>query len=134
MRRVKVPNLIHLPFHERAWIPEGKLSDYVLNPDHAIGWSKAKFFDQQLGIRRENWKYLHDQILGQLPEARVTTIGANNWQEGGKHHFGIEFGVEVGIDGLNGQRREVCTCWLVVGSLAPSFTTAFPARRRSRSR
>jgi hypothetical protein len=129
VRRVKVPNLIHMPFAERAWIPDGKLQDYILNPDHPKGWSKAKYFDQHLGIRRDNWEYLHDQILDEISERRVTTIAAKNWKEGEKHHFGIEFGIEVGIDGLNGQRREVFTGWLVVGSLAPALTTSFPCHR-----
>jgi filamentous hemagglutinin len=129
VRRVKVPNLIHMPFSERASIPEGKLRDYVLNPEHPKGWSKAKFFEEQLGIRREDWEYLHDEILGQLPERRVSTIAAKNWREAERNHFGIEFGIEVGIHGLNGQRRKVFTGWLVVGSLSPAFTTAFPCRR-----
>jgi hypothetical protein len=129
MRRVKVPNLVHMPFAERAWIPDGKLQKYILNPDHPKGWSKAKYFEEQLGIRNENWEYLDDQILGEVAKRRVTTIAAKNWQEEGDHHFGIEFGVEIGIDGLNRQRREIFTGWLVVGSLAPSFTTAFPCRR-----
>lgn len=124
-----MPNLIHLPFAERAHIPDGKLSGYILNPDHPDGWSKAKFFDQMLGIRQEHSGYLHDQILGKLPESHVTAIAPNNRREGGKHHWGIEFSVGIEIDGLNGLRRQIITGWMLVGSLAPSFTTARPRRR-----
>lgn len=128
MRRIAVPNLIHLPFLEQATVADAKLRLYVLGPTHPKGRHKAKFFEDVLGIRQEHWEYLRDEILGGLPQSRVTTIAPKHWNEDGKRHFGIEFEVPIEIHGLNGRRCAISTGWMVEGSIAPSFTTARPCR------
>jgi hypothetical protein len=124
--RVPLPNFTTLPFAERAVIPEAKLTEYVLNPEHPTGQHKARLFESCLGIRREDWEHLRDQILGGLPTARASTVGAKRWRDEGSLRFGLEFEVHVPVDGLNGQSCEVLTGWMVAGSLVPSFTTGRP--------
>jgi hypothetical protein len=49
-----------LPYAERAWADERKFTEYALNPDKS---DKARGFAVKLGIYREDWVYLHDQIM-----------------------------------------------------------------------
>jgi hypothetical protein len=125
-----VPALVHLPFVEAASIPEAKLRDYVLNLDHREGSSKAKFFAETLAITRDDWRHLHDQILDKLPDAYVESIRPKHWSGDGRTHWGIEWEVNVQVDGLNGRSCPVTTCWMVAGSCRPSFTTAYPCSGR----
>src|SRR5262249_50622043 len=76
----RVAESMRLPGAERATIPTDKLVRYALNPDHPLGRHKARVFASALGIRRQDWRYLHDQILSALPEApvrstRITPFG-----------------------------------------------------------
>src|SRR5271170_2089506 len=41
-----------------AELPEAKFVRYLLNPDHAHGRGKAKFFNDELGIGADDWRYL----------------------------------------------------------------------------
>jgi hypothetical protein len=125
MRRVSVPpNLIHLPFVERAWIPEERLAGYVLNPEHHRGRHKARRFAERLGIRRENSDHLRQEILGKLPDSWVRGIGSKNWIEAGAWQFATEWEVHVQVDGLNGQSCPVLTGWHLGSSCAPKLSTA----------
>lgn len=130
MRRVPVKTYTHLPGARDAYIPLhplNKLKDFALDVEHHRGGSKAKWFRDHLGIVRDDWEFLHDQILNRLPDSYIVDIPARitrPWD-------GIEFGVEVPIDGRNGQSAPVLTGWLVPLGLnpRPKFITARPARR-----
>ena len=52
-----------LPQADRAHIDARKLRDYALNPDHPKGRHKARVFQSALGVGRDDWEYLRDQIL-----------------------------------------------------------------------
>jgi hypothetical protein len=67
-------NGLQLPLREQAEIPPPKLRDYALNPEHEEGRHKARVFAAALGIRREHWTYLRDQILRALESAPVTGV------------------------------------------------------------
>ncbi|MGH7100330.1 MAG: DUF6883 domain-containing protein [Stellaceae bacterium] len=41
-----------LPFSDRAFVEEKKIQEYLLNPDHPVGGSKAKFFIARLLANR----------------------------------------------------------------------------------
>ncbi len=47
----------------------GKLHGYALNPDHAEGKGKAKFFRDTLGIEQRDWKVLAIQLISSLQSA-----------------------------------------------------------------
>jgi len=51
---------VFLPGAEAAQIPDEKLRDYVLDPEHFLGRHKARVFASVLGIRRDDWRYLRD--------------------------------------------------------------------------
>lgn len=109
-----------LPYAAQAGIDPAKLKDYVLNPDVP---GKAQGFATELGIRREDWRYLHDQILERLPESDATLFSLPTNDR-------LEFTVDISIDGLNGQTRIVETGWSVDARHEPWFVTAWVKSRR----
>jgi len=52
---VKLPNL------DRLIVEQEKVADYLLNPTHRYGASKARFFNE-LGFQRENWEILVEAL------------------------------------------------------------------------
>jgi hypothetical protein len=102
-----VPSRLHLPRAEEAVIPTDKLVGYALDPEHPRGRHKARVFAAALGIRRSDWRYLHDQLLHAVVDAEVrgTRITPH----------GVLYDVVVLIDGLNGATQPVATIWLVAG-------------------
>jgi excisionase family DNA binding protein len=63
---------LELPRRNEAHIAPGKLRDYVLDPDHPQGRHKARVFAAGLGIYREDWEYLRNEILLGVLKAPVT--------------------------------------------------------------
>jgi hypothetical protein len=59
-----------LPDPDRAVIDAEKLRDYVLSPDHEHGRHKARVFRSALGIDRDSWEYLREQIASRVVDAR----------------------------------------------------------------
>jgi hypothetical protein len=109
---------LRLPRANEATIPPEKLRDYALNPDHEPdGKHKARVFAAALGIRRENWEYLRDELLARLPEAPVQGVRQSRW--------GYEYEILIWVDGLNGNRQPVITAWLVEPGAPPRLTTAY---------
>jgi hypothetical protein len=51
-----------LPNVDRAVIDDAKVRDYLLSPEHPVGWTKAPFFGV-LGFRRDRWLLLPDALL-----------------------------------------------------------------------
>jgi len=56
---------LFLPRASEAEIPDAKLRDYALNPQHPDGMHKARVFLSALGLSQDDWPGLRDQI----PEA-----------------------------------------------------------------
>ena len=109
---------MRLPGAERATIPTDKLVRYALNPDHPVGKHKARVFASALGIRNQDWRYLHDQILAALTDAPVRSTRITP--------FGVAYEVVVAIDGLNGATLPVVTTWIVeVPDAPPRLTTTW---------
>jgi hypothetical protein len=96
-----VAEAMPLPRAERATIPTDKLVRYTLDPTHARGRHKARVFAAALGVRNQDWRYLHDQILAALPDAPVRSTRITP--------FGVAYEVVVPIDGLNGATVPVVT-------------------------
>ena len=108
---------MRLPGAERATIPTDKLVRYALDPAHPRGRHKARVFASALGIRTQDWRYLHDQILDALPDAPVRSTRITP--------FGVAYEVVVEIDGLNGATMPVVTTWIIEGDAAPRLTSTW---------
>lgn len=107
-----------LPSADRAFIEGEKLGGYVLSPEHGRGQHKARVFSSALGIGREDWEYMRDQILERIPSAAVATVRVTS--------FGTLFDVPILLDGLNGATHEVTTAWIVAeDDDAPRLVSAY---------
>jgi hypothetical protein len=95
-----------LPGADQAIVPKDKLYDYALCAEHPEGAHKARVFSSALGIDREDWDYLRDQILTRLPTAQVSEVRMSG-------ALGTQYGVPMLIDGLNGETHEIITAWNV---------------------
>jgi Domain of unknown function (DUF6883) len=110
--------MAQLPGGDRAVIPPEKLRDYVLCPDHLTGQHKARVFQSALGIRRDDWEYLRDQIVAGLKTASVGEVRSS--------FHGFLYAVPMLVEGLNGETHEVVTAWIIEeGDATPRLTTAY---------
>jgi hypothetical protein len=106
-----------LPAVERAIIERRKLESYLLDPSHGEGRHKARVFRSVLGIAAVDWRYLNDAILVGVLDAPVSAIVPTP--------YGSRCTVVLPIQGLNGQRHDVVTGWLVAGDGPPRLVTAY---------
>lgn len=111
------PHPERLPGAEDATADEAKFVKYLLNPDHADGGPKARFF-KELGFDIDNWQELRDQILSKLPSVAATfsrdnRAGGSNWT------------ATIDVEGPEGAAR-VCTVWELTADAPPKFLTAYP--------
>lgn len=96
---------LSLPRAVDAVIPDDKLRDYALNPEHPTGRRKARVFASALGISRDDWRYLRDEIAGKLPTASVAAVRESP--------YGFLYELPMLLEGLNGATEEVITAWFV---------------------
>jgi hypothetical protein len=108
-----------------AELPEAKFVQYLLNPDHADGQGKAKFFRDELGIGATDWRYLAAQLYAGLQSAGLGKLRVKSWEDG----YGASFNCVMPIRGLNSRTAMVETNWIVRPGLVPQLSTAFPAKR-----
>jgi hypothetical protein len=96
---------LFLPGAERAVITEAKLRDYALSSEHPEGRHKARVFASALGIGRDDWEYLREEIAMKLPAARVSAVRESA--------YGFLYEVPMLVEGLNGATAEVITAWFL---------------------
>jgi len=107
-----------LPNTDNLVVEREKILDYLLNPRHRLGGSKARFFDR-FGFTPEHWQQLAEalRIHGQTHEVRRSR------QTG----FGPRFEVEGRINAPDGRSPNVRTVWQHDhGAVAPRLITAYP--------
>ena len=107
-----------LPNADKLVIEREKILDYLLNPTHRYGASKARFFDR-FGFEPEHWQRLAEalRIHGQTHEVkRVRETG-----------FGPRFEVEGKLNAPDGRSPRVRSVWQQDhGAVAPRLITAYP--------
>jgi hypothetical protein len=107
-----------LPNAEKAVVAEAKVIDYLLNPAHLDGATKARFF-VALGFSRDEWEVL----AGRLRHLAETAVIASTVES----VHGIKYIIEGPITGPRGRIANVRTVWIVdAGATAPRFVTAYP--------
>jgi len=95
----------YVPRADRAVVPPAKLRDYALNPEHETGRHKARLFSAELGIGRNDWRYLAERLsvgVRTTPASRIE-IDA----------YGVSYEVVMPVDGLNGATVPVVSAWFV---------------------
>jgi hypothetical protein len=114
-----VPLAIGLPIPnaEDAIIVQGKLEGYLLDAEHPVGRHKARVFLAALGIRSADWRHLRDAILEGLTDSPVSAIESTS--------YGLRCTIVMAVEGLNGERRDIVTAWLIEEGRPPRFITAY---------
>lgn len=119
-------NLKQLPnAPDEVAVQARKLTDYLLDLSHEAGKSKAKFFEQELGITADDWRFLHGQFVDALGKASFEDIRLDD--------YGIRFSARLAIHGRNGQTAAVDTAWIVRPKERASLVTAFPGTKGAAS-
>jgi hypothetical protein len=107
-----------LPNPDKLVVEREKVADYLLNPAHRFGASKARFFTH-FGFRVEAWKQLAQALREHGQKHDVTKM-----RETG---FGPRYEVEGRLNCPNGRRPRVRSVWqLDEGAVAPRLLTAYP--------
>ena len=107
-----------LPNPDRFIIERAKIVDYLLNPVHRYGASKARFFGE-FGFRVEAWEMLATALREHGRRCDVVRT-----RETG---FGPRYEVEGEIVAPDGRRPRIRTVWqLDRGQIAPRLITAYP--------
>lgn len=106
-----------LPRGEQAVVEDAKLLDYVLNPQHPIGRHHAMRFDALLGITRQNYQMLKEQLLR---AATGVEVGA-----GRPSPFGQKFEMRFPVHRPLGTRRVLAVWMLEQGRVRPRLITCY---------
>jgi hypothetical protein len=109
---VKLPNV------ENAVVSEDKVVGYLLNPAHADGAAKARFFTA-IGFSVANWQML----AAALQEIAARNELARNVES----PHGVKYIVEGPINSPCGESPFVRTVWIIDnGQSIPRLVTAYP--------
>ncbi len=109
---------MNLPNPDELVVEHEKIADYLLNPAHRYGASKARFFIG-LGFRVEEWERLAEV----LREHGRTHDVARTRETG----FGPRYAVEGILKVPDGRSPRVRTVWQMDdGAIAPRLITAYP--------
>jgi hypothetical protein len=107
-----------LPNAERAVVEREKIVDYLLNPAHRHGASKARFFSS-FGFRIEQWERLAEAFRRHGRVHEVTRV-----RETG---HGPRYEVEGELMAPDGRSPRVRSVWQMDrGEVAPRLITAYP--------
>jgi len=90
----------------RLFIDPRKLTDYALDPENPKGADKALMFREYLGVTKENYQVLLNQIQAKALDAPATP--------GAQDQHGQRYQVDLPIIGIEpGQQETVRTGWIV---------------------
>lgn len=97
---------------------EKKLTEYLLNLNHPVGKHKAKFFKNHLGISREDWRFLSDQIIRGMGSAIIFKTGLSE--------HGFTHRAFLLVKGRNSKLAVLQTGWQIQSNKPARLITAFP--------
>ena len=98
---------------------DDKLARYLLNPDHPVGSSKAKWFKEALGFTKSNADDLAQQIKFDPSEAVQTAITEH----------GTKFNQVIPITGANGRTIDVNFAWIKNNDGVTRLVTSIPTKK-----
>ena len=112
---------MYVPNADQAVIDERKLREYLLNPDHIDGASKARFL-AEAGYSRANASDLERDLRAQ----HLTQEAA----PGRPSPYGRKYEVSAGLTGPNGVSLRLRSIWIVrFGQARPELVTLIPEKR-----
>ncbi len=98
---------------------DDKLARYLLNMDHSIGGTKAKWFKEALGFTQENADELAKQIVFNPNKAVQTAITEH----------GIKYNQIIPIKGANGKVIDVKFGWIKNNDGVVRLITGIPTKK-----
>ncbi len=107
-----------LPNRRRAYIPQEKLSGYLLSPTHTVGKAKSKFF-QAIGFSVAREEDLKQQLLTLARTHEVTNASRST--------HGIKYVIEGTLETKAKRKVRIRTIWIIEAHQNnPRFVTAYP--------
>ena len=106
-----------LPNAALRWIPAAKIADYLLNPDHAWGGPKARFF-MACGFRPERGEALTAALMDHAVSHPA--------REGDLTPYGRKFIVDGPLVTPGGRKVVIRAVWMVRDTGIPDLITAYP--------
>jgi filamentous hemagglutinin len=99
-------------------VPAGKISDYLLNVDHAVGGAKAAFFNG-FGFSRDAIDVMTAALVGHPDRNSVEATTSNLW---GTTHV-----VRCSVASPDGRNPCIRSVWIVPpGETSARLVTAYP--------
>jgi len=108
-----------LPFAENAYIPQPKITKYLLNIEHLRGGKDKAIFFMRFGFSLDEWHIMEKSLL-----AHAQTYEVANTLETPE---GVHYVIEGNLDTPDGRNPLIRTVWaLDTDSQTPRFITAYP--------
>jgi hypothetical protein len=122
------PDEFKIEFKERElgkpYADVRKLRDYCLNEEHTNpdgtpgkGRAKAYLFRRLLGITRDDWRFLGEQLVTGLEKQLIGRPVADKW--------GVKYESTIPVTGLNGVTKLVTSGWIIRPNEPPSLASAY---------
>lgn len=106
-----------IPDFTEAIVATEKVRDYLLNPEHPDGGSKAAWF-QSLGYARDRWGELANDLLALAATCdQFATV---------RTPFGVKYVVKGQIGRKSDRTASVLAVWVVEAGRSPRLVTAYP--------
>jgi len=108
-----------LPNRTQAYVPERKLTAYLLSLSHPVGGSKARFF-RKVGFDESNVEHLREELRMLAQHSEIDEV------EETPH--GTKYVITGSLHAPDADAVTVRTVWMIEReSNAPRFVTAYPA-------
>lgn len=108
-----------LPNGEHAYVPPGKLTEYLLSESHPIGRSKSGLL-RAVGFNEANAELLEQRLLDIAHSGKVQEVVASP--------HGVKYVVDGALSTPAGTVVQLRTIWIIeTGQDCPRLVTAYPA-------
>ena len=116
---------VDFPDGEQVVVPDSKLTKYALDPNSESpdARSKAKLFEEVLGIKKSDWRFLAWQLQRALSGGTLERVGPSK--------YGIQYRASLQVLGINGLTRTVETGWIVRDDEPAQLVTTYIAERKN---
>ena len=109
---------MRLPNADLAIVEREKITEYLLNPGHRYGGSKARFF-AGFGFTLEAWDVLASALREHAQRYEISRTYETLW--------GPRFEINGELNAPDGRQPRIRTVWQVDGGrIAPRLITAYP--------
>ena len=106
---------------DKANIDSRKLHDYLLNPAHPEGATKAQYLNE-MGYNQENYHILEDDLRNQHLICDV--------KPGKVSIYGIKYEIVAPLVGPNGKKRVIRSVWMIrKGDTIARLITLIPEKK-----